>query len=94
MNLSRNKILITASAPCQVVLIKPKIHFSPVLQMEVQNASSAWLSDFEVFQALQQSKEQRSPGIKLPENILTVEFEVLTLLVFLFLSLNHLISLS
>jgi hypothetical protein len=44
--------------------------------MEVQNASSAWLSDFEVFQVLQQSKETRNSGIKLPENILTVEFEV------------------
>ena len=44
--------------------------------MEVQNSSSAWLSDFEVFQTLQNNKEQRSLGIKLPENILTVEFEV------------------
>lgn len=44
--------------------------------MEVQNASSAWLSDFEVFQVLQESKKSRNPGIKLPENILTVEFEV------------------
>lgn len=44
--------------------------------MEVQNASSAWLSDFEVFQVLQQSKVSRNAGIKLPENILTVEFEV------------------
>ena len=44
--------------------------------MEVQNASSAWLSDFEVFQVLQQSKETRNIGIKLSENILTVEFEV------------------
>ena len=44
--------------------------------MEVQNASSAWLSDFEVFQILQTNKETRNSGIKLPENILTVEFEV------------------
>lgn len=44
--------------------------------MEVQNASAAWLSDFEVFKVLQESKEKRLGGIKLPENILTVEFEV------------------
>lgn len=44
--------------------------------MEVQNPSSAWLSDYEVFQVLQTSKETRNSGIKLPENILTVEFEV------------------
>lgn len=45
--------------------------------MEVQNPSAAWLSDFEVFKFLQECKESRNPGIKLPENILTVEFEVL-----------------
>ena len=53
--------------------------------MEVQNSSSAWLSDFEVFQLLQESKETRNSGIKLPENILTVEFEVsLTVVMFSF----------
>ena len=44
--------------------------------MEIQNPSSAWLSDYEVFQLLQGSKESRNAGTKLPENILTVEFEV------------------
>ena len=45
--------------------------------MEVQNPSASWLSDIEVFKVLQESKETRNPGIKLPENILTVEFEVI-----------------
>ena len=44
--------------------------------MEILNVSSALLSDFEVFQVLQESKETRHSSIKLAENILTVEFEV------------------
>lgn len=44
--------------------------------MEVISSSSAWLSNYEVFRHLQDSKTTRGNGVKLPENILTVEFEV------------------
>lgn len=44
--------------------------------MEVVEASSSWLCDFEVFKHLSDAKSSRNANTKLAENILTVEFEV------------------
>ena len=45
--------------------------------MEVVDAASAWLCDFEVYKHLSEAKQARGPNTRLAENILTVEFEVI-----------------
>lgn len=44
--------------------------------MEVLEASSSWLCDYEVYKHLSDAKAGRNANTKLAENILTVEFEV------------------
>ncbi len=44
--------------------------------MEVIDESSSWLCDYEVYKHLSDAKSSRNQNVRLPENILTVEFEV------------------